>query len=309
MTLARTASLIAMPAYITSQHLADYLSRQQDYALFLDLDGTLAEFTVDPKASVIPNATLTLLQDIQNCGVPIAVVTGRSLAEAKQMLTPVRLPIAATHGLEIDFNNINTNKNNRLTSTLIDTTELKSIKHQMLQSCLPYDDFLIEDKPYSVALHYRKNPALADTAHAIMAALVKSYSNWTVKPGKFVLELLPTGVDKGSAILTLLENIPHSQSLCPIFIGDDLTDEAGFMAVQGRINFDAQAAEYLSKPARSTGLGIKVGNAPTCAHYYVNSISEVTELLKSFLEFCQHRTAEFTASAPRSATKIAGYAL
>ena len=55
-----------LPSYIQPEHFADYLSAQQNYALFLDLDGTLADFTLDPKDSVIPQSTIKLLQQIQS---------------------------------------------------------------------------------------------------------------------------------------------------------------------------------------------------------------------------------------------------
>ena len=75
--------------YIEPNSFADYLSCQQHYILFLDIDGTLAEFTVNPKHSFIPPATILLLQQIQQQGVKIAFVTGRSLIEARQMLFPL----------------------------------------------------------------------------------------------------------------------------------------------------------------------------------------------------------------------------
>ena len=103
MTSAKSPSINRRPIYIPPKNFADYLSHQQGYCLFLDIDGTLADFTLNPKDSVIPTSTLTLLQKIQTHGMKIAAVTGRSLAEARLMLSPLTLPIAATHGLEIAF--------------------------------------------------------------------------------------------------------------------------------------------------------------------------------------------------------------
>lgn len=279
--------------YIQPKNFADYLSNQQDYYLFLDIDGTLADFTLNPKDSTIPNTTLMLLQTIQSHGVNIAIVTGRSLAEARQMLSPIQLPIAATHGLEIAFDGgidrdkDNDGNNKKNSAAQVDTIELAAIKQALIQSCLPYDDLIIEDKPYSVALHYRQNPALADVAYTIMSKTLKNYSNWILKKGKYVWEIVPKGVDKGTAILTLLKKMQTSDNLCSIFIGDDITDETGFMAVQG----DNKSIEKQHKPVKSlaNGMGIKVGSEPTCANYYVHDIHEVTVLLDNFLTFCQKR--------------------
>ncbi len=77
-----------------------------------------------------------------------------------------------------------------------------------------------------------------------------------------------------------------NDTLCPIFIGDDITDEAGFIAVQG-------SKRFIEKSHLIKGMGIRVGNEyqqPTCAHYYVNNIHDVTVLLERFLTFCQKRS-------------------
>ena len=283
MTSGRSPSINRRPIYIPPKNFADYLSHQQGYCLFLDIDGTLADFTLNPKDSVIPTSTLTLLQKIQTHGVKIAAVTGRSLAEAKQMLFPLTLPIAATHGLEIAFDDSSDHNETNVVS--VNIMELAVITESIIQSCIPFDDFIIENKPYSVALHFRKNPALADSAYTIMVETLKSHDNWTLKSGKYVWEVVPKGANKGSAILALLKKMQSNKSVFPIFIGDDITDEAGFMAVQG----ESKSLEDDSQLIK--GMGIKVGSESTHANYYVHDIYEVTILLNSFLSFCQQPNA------------------
>lgn len=294
MTSAKTLHFNKSTSYLSPSQFAEWLSAGQAHALFLDIDGTLAEFTLNPKDSFIPQSTLALLQQLQNLGINIAIVTGRSLSEAKQMLSPLKLPIAATHGLEIDFANEsvainganNVANDNEVSGGLnsriikVDTHELSLIRQSLCQSCLSYEGLSIEVKPYSVALHYRQNPALGDIAATIVTKALKDHPNWTLKPGKFVWEIAPKDVNKGTAILTLLEKMQSrfeaNAQLRAIFIGDDVTDEAGFRAVQ---NFD-QAVQ---------GIGIKVGIEPTCAHYFVQDIDEVRALLDTLLDFFQHR--------------------
>lgn len=274
-----------LPKYLSAKNLNEELSPQQSYCLFLDMDGTLAEFTLNPKDSVIPQSTLTLLASIQNQGINVAIVTGRSLSEAREMTAPLQLPIAATHGLEISFDANGNNDNTKKIS--VDTDGLAKIRQMITQFCMPYDEFYIEHKPYSVALHYRQNPMLAEIARTIMSKALESHSGWILRSGKYVLEAIPKGADKGSAILALLKTMQSASTLCPIFIGDDITDEAGFAAVQGEslLLADGQIQEDYQKSI--TGMGIKVGTEPTCANYYVDSIQDVTDLLHSFLTFCQ----------------------
>ena len=92
-------------------------------------------------------------------------------------------------------------------------------------------------------------------------------------------ELLPQGVDKGSAINHVLNHYhPHC---CPIFIGDDVTDEAGFIAVQ------SYGDTSNKKGSDIKGIGVKVGCEPSHAHYYVSDVSAVTALLQGLLTLCQ----------------------
>lgn len=280
------------PKYLPPKNFADNLCDQQEYCLFLDIDGTLADFTLNPKDSIIPTPTLTLLQKIQSHGVKIAAVTGRSMEEARQMLSPIRLPIAATHGLEIaGYGDSDDNHDSEISTASVDTIELDVINQSISQSCKAFDDFTIENKPYSVALHFRQNPALADVAHTIMLETAKNYPNWTLKPGKFVWEMTPRGVNKGAAILTLLKKMQSKDDVCPIFIGDDITDEAGFLVLRSG-NQRLEKSKPLDSPCFQSvkGMGIKVGSGPSHAHYYVNNIDEVTVLLNSFLRFCQKNT-------------------
>lgn len=284
MTSGRSVNLNQPPTYIEPKKFADYLSHQQDYCLFLDIDGTLADFTLSPKETVIPSQTLTVLQQIQNHGIKVAIVTGRSLAEAKQMIYPLSLPIAATHGLEIAFDESRIDDDNVRS---VDTAELAAIRQVINQSCLFYDGFIIENKPYSVALHYRQNPTLADMAYTIMTTTLKNHHDWVLKSGKYVWEAVPKGANKGSAISALLKKMQPCTTICPIFIGDDVTDEAGFKAVQDHGKLTEKSSLIDNDIDTVMGMGIKVGSEPTCAHYYVHNSQEVTVLLQSFLDFCQ----------------------
>lgn len=277
------------PIYMQPNLLADYLKHQKNCYLFLDIDGTLSDFTLNPKDSFVPYSTLSILGELQKHGIVVAIVTGRSLVEARKLLAPIELPIAATHGLEIALDNslgkFEDEDLNDVNTLSIDTLELDKIKQDILNSCAVYDDFFVESKPYSVALHFRKNPILADEAYRLMEEVLKPYPDWVLKPGKYVWEATPKGINKGAAILYLLDKIidKASNNACAIFIGDDITDEAGFKAIQGL----DKLGKGLDKPLK--GLGIKVGRESTCAHYYVNDINEVTDLLHNLLSFFRKR--------------------
>ncbi|WP_296404703.1 trehalose-phosphatase [Psychrobacter sp.] len=277
--------------HICPANISSLIDKSSKLCLFLDIDGTLAEFTVDPKKSYIPETTLSLIQAILNEGVNISMVTGRSLIEAQRMIAPLNIPIAATHGLEIDFANLLSGQVNLINDTAnhfqsllptIDMTQLNHIKQTLESASQPFIDLTIENKPYSCAIHYRQAPNLADTAYNLIYKAIEPYPNWTIKQGKFVWEVVPKGVNKGTAILTLFKaiqqnNYADNKPLTAIFIGDDETDEAGFSAINSLNDKDTYSAKHVK------GIAIKVGNESTCAQYYVNNINEVTAVLQTLL--------------------------
>ncbi|MEE4465388.1 HAD-IIB family hydrolase, partial [Azotobacter chroococcum] len=72
----------------------------QNCAFFFDVDGTLAEIQPRPELVFIPPATLAALDRLQAVGVPVAVISGRRLADLDRLFEPLRLPAAGVHGAE-----------------------------------------------------------------------------------------------------------------------------------------------------------------------------------------------------------------
>lgn len=231
------------------------------YCLFLDIDGTLAEFCNDPENSFIPEHTLKTLQGIQQCQVPVIAVTGRQVQVAQQLFKPLALPVAGLHGLDIVLDS-NTSLSPDLSS--IDFEQLRQSLHH---AWAEYPRLLLEDKQHSFALHYRQCPELEPVAHDIMQQLQTRYPQMKLNYGKCVVEILPLQADKGHAIQTILTHSGLGH-VTPVFIGDDLTDESGFRAVNAR-----------------QGLSIKVGAGATEALYRLKDIAAVAEFLSQFHQF------------------------
>jgi trehalose 6-phosphate phosphatase len=88
---------------------------------------------------------------------------------------------------------------------------------------------LFEDKGYSFAIHFRMAPQHAATVREAVAAACAAYpaDNIDVLLGKAVIEVKSSTSDKGSGIRELMKTPPfHGRR--PIFLGDDITDEAAF---------------------------------------------------------------------------------
>ena len=260
------------PSQLLANNLAKVVQGVSDLLLLLDIDGTLSEFHPDPQQSFISNDNLTILAQLQN-HLPIWLVTGRSVADARRLTAPLKLPVIGSHGLQCDT------LIDSYSLVDIDLAQLEQINQSVINATGDRPHWRIEQKPFGVALHFREHPELADSALTIMQAIGHDFKEWQLKAGKCVYELLPQGVDKGSAINHVLTHYhPHCR---PIFIGDDVTDEAGFIAVQ------SYGDTPNKKGSDIKGIGVKVGFEPTHAHYYVSDVSAVTDLLKGLLTLCQ----------------------
>ena len=267
-----TYNSVTSPSQLLANNLAKVVQGVGDFLLLLDIDGTLSEFHPDPQQSFISNDNLAILAQLQN-HLPIWLVTGRSVADARRLTAPLKLPVIGSHGLQCDT------VINSYSLVDINLAQLQQINQSVINATGDNPHWRIEQKPFGVALHFREHPELADNALTIMQAIGHDFNDWQLKAGKYVYELLPQGVDKGSAINHILKHYyPHCR---PIFIGDDVTDEAGFIAVQSYGDIPNKKGNDIK------GIGVKVGYEPTHAHYYVSDVSAVTALLKGLLTLCQ----------------------
>jgi trehalose 6-phosphate phosphatase len=195
---------------------------ERHWALFLDLDGTLLDIAAAPDKVVIPTRLIDALGRLSVAlDGALAVVSGRRLANIDRMLSPLRLPVAAEHGAVI-----------RLPSTKIDSLSSRRrppqawIK-QLRQAVSGWDGVLIEEKTYSVALHYRLAPHRSSAVRKLAMSLVRAAPNrFELLTAKQAFEVRPKGITKGRAVEVLMEQPPFRGRL-PVFVGDDVTDEDG----------------------------------------------------------------------------------
>lgn len=195
-----------------------------DAALFLDLDGTLAEIESWPE-DVKPVARRTELVRVacERLEGRVAVVSGRSLDEIDRLVPTSALCAAGSHGLER-----RDGTGRRRAEAAHPALEEAATAFESLASARP--GLLVERKPLSVALHYR-NAEGAGEAVLDLAERISAATGLTLQPGRMVAELKTPGSDKGQAVRAFMQEPPFRGST-PIFIGDDLTDEAGFNAVR-----------------------------------------------------------------------------
>ena len=194
-----------------------------DPALFLDVDGTLVEIAATPETVRVAPGMLATLERLA-LQRPVALVSGRRIADIDRLFAPLVVPAAGAHGLE----------RRRADGTL----EQKDAAALVRPALKPLAEFAaawpgvrLENKGLSVALHYRLAPEAEEPARRIAAAVAAESEGWLkVLPGKMVFELAPRLADKGTAVSAFMSEPPFAGKV-PVFLGDDVTDEDAFDAV------------------------------------------------------------------------------
>jgi trehalose 6-phosphate phosphatase len=203
--------------------------RAPEVALFLDVDGTLLEIEREPGAVHVPERLCRILERLQSAtGGALALVSGRSLDQLDRLFSPLCLSAAGVHGLE------RRNVGVKLERAAPDPAAFARARRSLRAFAEAHEGVLLEDKGLSLALHYRKAPALADAAMAAAeTAVAESEGALVLLHGKMVCELKPPGIDKGRAIAAFLGEPPFAGRR-PVFAGDDVTDESGFVTINQR---------------------------------------------------------------------------
>jgi trehalose 6-phosphate phosphatase len=192
-------------------------------ALLLDVDGTLLDIAAKPMDVVVPQRLKHALAALaRDTGGAVAFVSGRPLADLDRLFAPLKLAAVAGHGAELRL--AGEDMPSRREPPL--GSDLRG-KFQDFVSEL--DGIVIEDKGYSLALHYRQAPEHAEALRQAVAATLAACPNNPVEvlSGKDVIEVKSAAFNKGTGIRTLM-TYPPFRGRTPVFIGDDVTDQAAF---------------------------------------------------------------------------------
>lgn len=194
-------------------------------ALFLDFDGTLVEIAPSPEDVRLDRRVAPALDTLRgSLGGALALVSGRPIAFLDEMLAPHLFDIAGLHGAQIRLGG-------ELRAQADAPENLRDVLRDLVRFANSHVGIIVEDKRISTALHWRLAPQLQDEALELMRrTAAKLGPGVRLQEGKSVAELVPAGASKGNAIAWLMAT-PTYAGRRPVFIGDDITDEDGFEAV------------------------------------------------------------------------------
>lgn len=236
--------------------------------LFLDFDGTLAPIVATPDKAILSRETKGVLKKIsEDSQYRLAIISGRSLRDIKNMAGLRKIIYVGNHGFEIEGPKI---KFTRYVSSEYKAT-LAKIKEELSKKLSNVKGFFMEDKGQTLSVHYRlvseDNIPLVETAFHEAVILHRIKNRVKIKPGKMVFEISPpVEWDKGQVVLWLLARqrfILKNKEIFSIYMGDDVTDEDAFKALSNK------------------GLTVFVGKPKTSyAAYYLEDTKEVIKFLK-----------------------------
>lgn len=223
-----------------------------------DFDGTIAPIVDDPAAARIPPPVLRRLAALAEF-TPVAIITGRSLEDVSVRLDFFPDFVIGNHGMEgLPGQERNEDRYRRGCAAW----------KRDLQAALDSGGFdpavWIEDKIYSLSVHYRLARDPAAMERRLQRLIRDMLPAAKIVEGKFVFNILPADApDKGQA-LTLLRDLAGTHSA--LYVGDDITDESVFRLEHDRL------------------LTIRVeDDASTAAQFFLPGIEEMSRFLDVLL--------------------------
>lgn len=223
--------------------------------LFLDFDGTLAPIVDDPAAAAPHPAVPDLLAALADAH-EVVVVTGRDLRTLGRLLG-ARVRAVGLHGVERGWADGTVERRAG--------GEHAEVMGDLRDAVPELKGVAVEDKGTTFAVHYRHAPD-ADVARLALEQWADGVPDGLVAIwGKAVVELRPASISKGTAVTDIAAAHP---SRTPVYLGDDVTDEDAFVALQA-----------LRQPA----VTVKVGDGDTAAGHRLADVDAVVEYLRRFL--------------------------
>lgn len=199
-------------------------------AVFFDFDGTLSDIVDDPDAArPVAGATEALAKLADGC--PVAVLSGRDLADVTNRVGVPGIWYAGSHGFELTAPD-GTHHQNDAAAAAIPVLEQAAARLRDQLGGIP--GVVVEHKRFGVAVHYRN--AERDRVGEVLAAVRAAGRRdaLRVTTGREVIELRPDlDWDKGKTLRWVIDHLHRagSGSLTPVYLGDDITDEDAFDAV------------------------------------------------------------------------------
>jgi trehalose 6-phosphate phosphatase len=264
----------------TWHKVAKQLGNSEIILLLSDFDGTLSPIVSRPELAILPESTRKIMQAlVKDHHIILGVISGRGLEDLKKLVGLNDIMYAGNHGLEIESPEFN------FLYPLTDEVKgyIRIIYRELNKKMASIPGVIVENKGLTLSVHYRlvKENQVAEVKHIFeqVTGNARLMGKVKITTGKKVIEIRPV-VDwnKGNTINLIIEKYGKEKlsGIVPMYIGDDETDEDAF----------AEVNKY------TDGVSIFVGDCLTAtrARYFLNSTSEVAQLLKNLYEIVEGKS-------------------
>lgn len=234
--------------------VAARLNQASRIALFLDFDGTLARLRPTPEEVTFERTFRQALTALaRSPRFYVWIVSGRRQADIRERIGVPGIRYLGLHGWE-----------GRSGPPLSEacTTALAGVKSWAGGLFANSTDVWVEDKGYSLSIHYRETPSGGLPLAEMLDGMLEPFKDVLhVIACKNVQEVLPRELeDKGAAVRHQIGAV-CSYAL-PVYLGDDSIDEPAFVELR-------------------RGITVRVGRVkPTKARYRLSHIGEVRSFLQ-----------------------------
>jgi trehalose 6-phosphate phosphatase len=177
---------------------------------------------------VPPGLADTLGRLLMRTSGALALVSGRSLNDIDLIFAPEQFPAVGGHGAEMRLST-----DSEAVATHAPPMD-KELKRRLAAIAKLSPGILLEDKGYSLALHYRLAPHAEKAIYEAVSLIRADLPNAPIEvlPGKCVCEIKHSGFNKATGVVELMTHEPF-RGRRPVFIGDDVTDESVFAIMPG----------------------------------------------------------------------------
>jgi trehalose 6-phosphate phosphatase len=228
-----SGKLAAVP--LALDHLSEIRARLRHRRLvvFLDYDGTLTPIVDHPQDALMSDQMRNTVQNlVATC--PVVVISGRALPDVRKMVAIDEVMYAGSHGFEIaGRDGARTAHKEGAEYVPIIARAAQEIRDRLRS----IDGAFVEDKTYTVAIHYRlAHQDNVPRIEQVVDEVATRHVPLRKTSGKKVFELSPNiDWDKGKAVLWLLQALDlESPEVVPLYLGDDATDRDAFDALGAR---------------------------------------------------------------------------
>lgn len=198
-----------------------------EICLFVDADGTLLDIASRPEDARATSDTLRILDAVYHAsGGALAIVSGRRIEDIDTLFAPLRLPASGIHGAQL-------RRDPQLPISDAGAPDIPPSVEKIVEEVVArHAGVFVEHKGKALAVHWRAAQERETLLWDELGAAVKRMEpELVILRGHCVFEVKSPSSTKGEAVRDFMQTAPFA-GRTPIFIGDDVTDIAGFAAVK-----------------------------------------------------------------------------